>query len=249
MYLDQLTSPEIENLSKNIPVIIPIAATEQHGPHLPLATDRMIGAYFLDQLNQEISSKLLIVPPISVGCSVHHMDFLGTLSLTHDTFTAVVEDLVQSLLEHGFDRIILFNSHGGNKGIAQVLLESLGPELDKMVLVTWWELAPQALAELSESGIGGVGHAGEFETSLMLHIAPDLVNQDLIIKGANQPTYPWAEADMLRSSQAKLYRSMFEMTPNGVFGDPTKASADKGQKISRLVVARLREIVLGISKD
>ena len=248
MIWDQLTSPEFDALSKHIPVILPMAATEQHGPHLPLATDRMIGWHFLKTLHQELPAKVLILPPVSIGCSTHHMDFAGTLSISHDTFAAQVEDIVESVIAHDFQNIILFNSHGGNKGITQVLLERLGPEVSHLVAVTWWQLATEALKDISDTPPGGVGHAGEFETSLMLHIAPDLVRSELIEPGKNQKTFTWAEADMLRSGSASLYRSMYEMTSNGTFGDPTAASAEKGIKITRLVVARMREIVLDLQR-
>ena len=248
MFWDQKTSSEIDALEKNIPVIIPISAIEQHGPHLPLATDRIIGWHFLEQLEKEITDKVLILPSLGIGCSSHHMDFPGTLSYSHDTLFAMVEDIVESLIEHGFERIILFNSHGGNQGVAQVLSERLGPELTYFTTVTWWRLAAGALADLSTTGPGGVGHAGEFETSLMLHIDPSNVRSDKIEKGKNQATFSWAEGDMLRSGSAGLYRSMYEMTPNGVFGDPTKSSADQGLKISRLIVARFRQIVQDLYK-
>ena len=245
---DRLTSREIDGLERSIPVIIPISAIEQHGPHLPLATDRIIGWHFLTQLEKEISDKVLILPSLGIGCSSHHMEFPGTLSYTHDTLFAMVEDIVESLLEHGFHRIILFNSHGGNQGVAQVLSERLGPELTYFSTITWWRLAASALLDLSRTGPGGVGHAGEFETSLMLHIDPDLVRKKLIEKGKNQATFSWAEGDMLRSGSAGLYRSMYEMTPNGIYGDPTQSSADQGLKISRLIVSRLKGIVLDLYK-
>lgn len=243
MIWDELTSPYIEQLDRKIPVILPVAATEQHGPHLPLATDRMIGWHFVKELDRKIPDQVLILPSVAVGCSNHHMDFSGTLSVSHEAFASYVEEILESVLAHDFQNIIILNSHGGNQGIGQVILERLGPDTIQLVLVTWWKLVSDALVKITESGPGGVGHACEFETSLMLHIAPHLVQTDLITTGENQVTFPWAEADMLRGSRAGLYRSMYEMTPNGVFGDPTKASAKKGEQISSLVVQGLRMLV------
>ena len=248
MIWDELSSPFIDSLNRAIPVVIPIAATEQHGPHLPLATDRMIGWHFAQCLHLKIPDQVLILPPLAIGCSTHHMDFPGTLSLSHDTFSAYVEEVIESLTEHDFSNIIILNSHGGNQGIGQVILERVGPEIENLVFVTWWKLAMEALLKITETPAGGVGHACEFETSLMMHIAPNLVNQALIEKGQNQKTYPWAEADMLRGSKASLYRSMYDMTPNGVFGDPTKATAKKGEQISNLVVQNLKFLVLDLLK-
>ena len=123
MIWDQLTSPEIDALGRRIPVVLPIAATEQHGSHLPVATDRMIGAHFAHQLHLAMPDQVLILPAVGIGCSKHHMDFTGTLTLSHETFILQVEEIVQSVIHHGFSSIILLNSHGGNQGVGQVLVE------------------------------------------------------------------------------------------------------------------------------
>lgn len=245
MIWDQLTSPQIAQLDKNIPVLILISATEQHGPHLPLATDRMIGEHIANTLNAAMPNEVLILPVVSVGCSTHHMNFAGSLTLTHDTFSQVVHDLVASVVHHGFHKILLLNSHGGNLGVGQVLVEQLGykyPSAD-IAMATWWRIAGEALLKISESGFGGTGHACELETSLMLLIAPHLVVTELIARSINNPTFSWAEGDMLHGSTASYYRSMKQMTDNGVYGDPTYASAAKGQEITDVVIIALSKIV------
>ncbi len=248
MIWDQLTSPELNKLDRNIPVVFPVSATEQHGPHLPLATDRMIGEHFCNELNKVITGKVLILPIMSVGCSEHHLDFAGSLSIQHQTFLNQSEDILNSVVHHGFKNIIVFNNHGGNLAIGQVLLEKFGGEHQeiKIVLATWWKLIADSLFDLNETGPGGVGHAGEFETSLMLRINPDLVNIDIIEDKANIPTYDWAEMDMLRGSKASIYRSMKAMTSNGAYGDPNICSANKGRQITELVTNSLKEIVLDL---
>ena len=123
MNWDQLTSPEIDALDRSIPVILPVAAIEQHGLHLPLATDRMIVEYFCQQLNEAIPDQVLILPVMSVGCSEHHMEFTGSLTLKHDTFQQQAEDILGSVVVHGFKNLIIYNSHGGNLGISQVIVE------------------------------------------------------------------------------------------------------------------------------
>lgn len=248
MIWDQLTSPQIASLDRNIPVLLPIAATEQHGPHLPLATDRLIGEYFAYQLNALINDHILILPTISIGCSSHHMDFPGTLSLSHENFSRQVQDVVDSALHHGFYKFILLNSHGGNQAIGQVLAEQLGCRHTKIhfVMVTWWRIALEALGKVTETGLGGTGHACEFETSLMLLISPNLVIEENIRPGENNPTFPWAEGDMLHGASATYYRSMKEMTPNGVFGDPTAASSEKGITISNAVIPALKKLVIDL---
>ena len=245
MYWDQLTSPELHDLDRNIPVVLPIAATEQHGPHLPLATDRMIGEHFCQQLDLALPEKVLILPVVAVGCSEHHMEFAGSLTYRHETFLQLVEEVLLAVIHHGFQHILILNSHGGNQGIGQVVLEKIGKRHPacKLVLATWWRLAHEALSKLTESGPGGVGHAGEFETSLMMLIAPELVHTNKLVPGKNVATYPWAEGDMLRGAQAGFYRTMKEMTPNGVYGDPTFASPEKGKRITEVVTLELKQLI------
>ena len=248
MNWDQLISQELNAQDRSIPVILPVAAIEQHGPHLPVGTDRMIVEYFCRKLNEEIPDKVLILPTMSVGCSEHHLDFTGSLTLQHDTFLQQAEDILGSVVSHGFKNLIIYNSHGGNLGISQVIVEHFGhrhPEC-RIVLATWWKIAGEALYDLNETGEGGVGHACEFETSLMMLIAPELVHHDKIEGKKNQQSFEWANGDMLRGPRASLYRSMKAMTPNGAFGDVRKISAEKGQKITDLAVPALKKMVLDL---
>ena len=245
MIWDELTSVQVEGLDRNIPIILPMAATEQHGAHLPLATDRLIGEHFANELNTLIEDKILILPSISVGCSSHHMDFSGSLTISHDTFIRQVEDIVKSVIQHGFTNIILLNSHGGNQAVGQVLVEKLGFENPKanILMLTWWKIVSENLFPLNESGKGGVGHAGEFETSLMLLIAPHLVHLDKKEKGKHTDTFSWSEGDMLRGPKVSYYRSTKEMTTNGVFGNPNYGTLEKGKEISKLVVREIKRII------
>lgn len=244
MMWDELTTLQIDQLNRNIPVLLPVSATEQHGPLLPLATDRLIAEHFAAALQEEMPENILILPTVSVGCSDHHMSFAGTLSLSHHTFAAIVEDLIGSVLQHGFNKIILFNSHGGNQAICQVILERLGfrhPHAH-FVSFTWWVAARAALQEVTETGPGGTGHACEFETSLMQLITGRYTDLSQIEKGGNVPTFAWAESDMLRGSKASYYRLISAMTPNGIFGDPLKASPAKGKMITDCVIKELKII-------
>jgi len=248
MIWDELTSLDFKKIDRMTPVLLVVSATEQHGPHLPLATDRMIGEHFARSLHEKIPDGIVVLPALSTGCSDHHMDFLGSLSLSHATFMAYVEDTIKSVVHHGFTNILIVNSHGGNQGISQVLVEKLGnayPNV-QVTLVTWWKLGGPKLVELSEGGPFSTGHAGEFETSLMLLIAPQLVRTDAYEKGKHSQTFSWAEGDMLHAPKAALYRSMKEMTKNGVFGDPTLASKNKGIKISELVLEGLQRIAVDL---
>jgi creatinine amidohydrolase len=246
MRWEKLTTLELGALDRSIPVILNIAAIEQHGPHLPLDTDARIGAHFLNELDCRNPERVLILPPVVVCTSEHHMDFAGTLTVQHATLLAYVTDILSSVAAHGFRNILLFNSHGGNQAIGQVIIESFGVRHRdcRIGMLTWWRIATEALLKVQESGFGGVGHACEFETSLMLLIDETSVRRDLISGRSHVMTYDWANNDLLRGGRGSLFRTMAEISGgSGVVGDPSLASAEKGQTITRLVVEALAEIV------
>ena len=245
MYWDQLTIPEIAAVPRATPVLLPTAAIEQHGPHLPLATDRLIADFFAAELDKATPDGVLILPTLAIGCSTHHMDFPGSLSLRHETYLGHILDTVASVQRHGFRNFILFNCHGGNQSINGVALEQLGHNYPacRFVSVTWWKLDPKGLLELNASGPGGAGHACEFETSLLLHFAPQRVRQDKVpATSAIEPTFGWNESDMLRGAEATFYRSIRQMSKIGVVGNAASASAETGRQIAGRVGARLLKI-------
>jgi creatinine amidohydrolase len=240
-----LKTTGFEGVDRSTPVVLPVAAVEQHGPHLPLATDRLIAEYFAEELNGRLGSHVLTLPSMPVGCSEHHMEFAGSLTLDQETFVAVAKQYLHSAWRHGFRNFLVLNAHGGNQGVCQVLLEQFGathPDC-QVATATWWRVAAEGLLTLNESGPGGIGHACEFETSLMLLIAPHLVDMGMAPVRANVPTFGWAEGDLIRAPRAGLFRSMKQMTPSGVYGEPAAASAEKGRKIAEIVCAALVEIV------
>jgi creatinine amidohydrolase len=237
MIWQELTSRDFHRVDRRTPVLLPVAAVEQHGPHLPLATDRMIVEHFAGELHSRLGNGVIVLPSVPVGCSEHHMEFPGSLTLSHEAFLNVAKECMHSAWRHGFRNFLVLNAHGGNQGVCQVLLEQFGTDHrdSQIVVATWWRVAADSLVALNESGPGGVGHACEFETSLMLLIAPQLVHMDAIEPRANVPAYEWAEADLLRSSRAALFRTMKQMTPTGAYGEPASASAAKGKQISEIV--------------
>ncbi len=250
MIWQELISTDFEGVDRATPVLLPVAAVEQHGPHLPLATDRMIAEFFANELNARLDDGVIVLPSVPVGCSDHHMEFAGSLTLRPETFIAVANEYLHSAWRHGFRNFLVLNAHGGNQGVCQVLLEQFGTQHrdSQIVVATWWRVAADKLIALNETGPGGVGHACEFETSIMLHIAPHLVRMEAARPRANVPTYPWAEGDLLRSSKASLFRTMKQMTPIGAFGEPAAASAEKGKQIAAIVCDALITILNDIAR-
>ncbi|MTI16457.1 creatininase family protein [Rhodobacteraceae bacterium RKSG542] len=246
MKWEELTSPKIAALDKSIPVVMNIAAIEQHGPHLPLATDALIGEHFISRLNAERGEQVLVLPQIKVCCSRHHMDFAGTLTASHTTLLEYISEIAASVFQAGFQTFVLLNSHGGNQAIGQVAVEKIGADYpDRQVaLATWWSLAREELKALSESGPFGTGHACELETSLIQLIAPHLVEAPVPDGLHYERMFAQADGDMLSAGSASLYRSMKEISGgSGVVGAVETASAEKGQRISDIVTAQLVRFV------
>lgn len=225
--LDKLSWPEVEaELHRGRDtVVVAFGATEQHARHLPLATDALIG----DHLARLVADRLdaFVAPTVRVGCSAHHLDFPGTLSLGEQTFHAVVADLVRSLARAGFRRLVLLPTHGGNFAPLAAALEELG-ELPGTTVVALTDLG--VLLEIARTGErehgvplsdGGL-HAGEWETSMLLYIHPELVHMER------------AEAGYTGDLQQGIGR-MFEsgvkaLSENGAIGDPSHASAEHGER-------------------
>jgi len=182
---------------------------------------------------------------VVVGCSDHHTDFPGTLTLAHETLLRHIEDVANSVLARGFTTFVLLNAHGGNQGIGQVAVERLGARHRhaRVVFTSWWRLAGPELLEISETGPGGVGHGGELETSMIMAIAPELVRVDLIPDRLNSPAIPFDDADLLRGSRATLYRRSIDIAATGVFGEPKVATVAKGRRALEVVGDRLDDLV------
>jgi creatinine amidohydrolase len=252
MKWEELTTRQLSSLSRELPVVLNIAAIEQHGPHLPLATDSLVGEHFLSRIDRLISEHVLILPQVKVCCSAHHMDFDGTLTVRHETLLNYLGDILDSVRTHGFRKLVLFNSHGGNEAIGRVLLEKWGAanSSSRIFMLTWWRVAGPALAKVQGSPFGGVGHACEFETSLLEFFAPQFVQSSEIRAMNIEPTFAWAEGDMLNAPCGVLYRSMKEISRgSGVVGAPAFASAAKGEEISDIVTAALVQILRDIRQS
>lgn len=224
--LDTLTWPEVRAEIENgrDTVVVAFGATEQHGPHLPLATDALLG----DHLARRVAERLdaFVAPTVRLGCSSHHLAFPGTLSLSDATFHGIVADVVRSLAAGGFRRAVLLPTHGGNFGPLGAALEALGPvegiEVRAVTDVQQLLAIPQ-LGE-AEHGVpmtdGGL-HAGEWETSLLLVAEPSLV------RTTREPGYT---GDLEHALGAVFGSGVHAISDNGVIGDPTEATAAHGER-------------------
>jgi creatinine amidohydrolase len=224
--LDRLSWPEVkaELDGGRDTVVVAFGATEQHGPHMPLATDALIG----DHLAWLVADRLdaFVAPTVRIGCSAHHLAFPGTLSISESTFHAIVADIVRSLASGGFRRIVLLPTHGGNFGPLADALEKLGTLQNVRVSALTDITALVSIAQTGEQEYGvplgeGGFHAGEWETSMLMAIAPDLVHPE-----RNEPGFTGNAEEALG---AIFTEGVHTIAENGVIGDPAQASAEHGR--------------------
>jgi creatinine amidohydrolase len=246
MNWQELRSSELGSLSRDTLVVVPMASIEQHGPHLPVGTDSYIAEGIASALDREFEGQLLILPVQRLGCSEHHMAFPGTLTLQHETFENLILEALDSMVRQGFRRFLILNSHGGNQAIGGVIAEKAAQRWTdaQVVFASWWRVAAERLENLVEGAFPSVGHACEFETSLMLALHPGLVNMALAVDDGLPPPAKPLQHDLLSGPAAALAIPMHRLTQYGVYGRPTLAKAEKGHRILEETVAALRDLIL-----
>ncbi len=236
--LDRLRWPEVraEIDAGRDTVVMALGATEQHGPHMPLATDALIG----DHLARAVADRLdaFLAPTLRIGCSEHHVGYAGTISIAEASYLPMIADLVRSLLRGGFRRIILLPTHGGNFGpLAAAVSELDDSERAHVVAITdlgvLFEIAHIGEREFGVPlGDGGI-HAGEWETSLMLAIHPHLVDMEQAEPGFTGTTEE-AVASMFAGGVASV-------SENGTIGDPAGSTSGHGERYWSAAVSLVLE--------
>lgn len=239
----ELTQKDLQARIDECTVAIwPIGATEQHGYHLPVACDALLAEGVARGAAETVKEmNLLVLPTLTYGLSGHHMSLSGTLTLQPETMLAVISDICDALIEQGVRRLVLLNGHGGNSNILGVAVSKLGRKYKgraHIAGVTYWQLITEHVKAIRDGESGSMGHAGEFETSLMLELLPSLVRLE-----EGQPFYPqttsYFKTDLFESSPVQRYVEFGEVSPSGTFGDPSLASAGKGKEFLDLCVREL----------
>jgi creatinine amidohydrolase len=240
LHLERLTSPAAGAAIRAgaTTAIFACGAVEQHGPHLPMFTDAEHGTRLAEGVAQRLGNAL-VAPTIRVGCSEHHMGFPGSLTVSPETLEALCRDYCVSLARHGFERICIIPSHGGNFAP----LREMQPRLAAAVAPKAQVLIYTALLEMIESWRGAVdevaglgsrvgGHADIAETSIMLALHPDLVRTELAEAGF--------QAEITEPVLARIIKDGFKsVTPNGIIGDARGASAAIGERCIAVMVDRI----------
>jgi creatinine amidohydrolase len=209
-------------------LVLPTAAIEQHGHHLPLATDTLINNLLLGHALNKLPAELPVyaLPPVHYGKSNEHIGFAGTLSVSAATFMAVLRDLGASLSSARFQKLVLYNTHGGNTSLIDVMARDLRAELGLRVFSLFGS-GGASFPGLGEQERTYGFHAGEVETSFLLSAIPELVHKD-------QYTVNYiadiAKPELLRPENAPATFAWLtrDIAPSGVMGDPNPATAEKG---------------------
>jgi creatinine amidohydrolase len=216
--LDHMTWPQVEKKIEEgwTNALIGIGSTEQHGPHLPIFTDAFCG----DVIGNEVAKRLgntFQLPTIRVGCSDAHLGFVGTMSISQNTLKSLITEYCESLSKSGFKRFILVPTHGGNfKPVSEIKGENIVSYTDLDELMREFHKATEKFGVTPEDG--GL-HAGEIETSIMLHISEEWVQKEEIGPGATK----------LPTIEEVYTKGTKELSANGVLGNPTTSTAEKGK--------------------
>jgi len=227
MRLADMTWLEVSNLSKDTPVIFPVAALEQHGKHMPLFTDSLLMGEIARRVEEKLGERALFAPLQWLGNSHHHIDFPGTLSTEPRVYLDVLCGLYENFIRHGFRRLLILNGHGGNDVPGrQAVFEVRQNHRERrdllLLFATYWNLSEQAGQAHPEISQPVMGHACEWETSMVLHLAPYLVK--------DHRTAP-AVAFGNPFEPAVRGWTMPDRSVPGHIGDPRGASAEKGEAL------------------
>lgn len=225
--LEEMTWPEVKAaIKKSDTVLLPIGSIEQHGPHLPLATDAIAPFEVAKRVAEKIG--VLVAPVIRPGISPHHMSFPGTITLSTTTFIGLIQDYCRCLAKHGFRRIVLLNGHGGNSSCIEVAVTELHQEFPELQILAfdWWIFIPKELGAtmVMEEGF----HANKTETSCMLALTPHLVNMDEAV--TELPEYPQGMTQDKLGLFMATVKSISDISKSGVVGDAKQANKQLGEE-------------------
>mgnify|MGYP000144314562 CR=1 FL=1 len=230
------SAPEVNQIAKQNGsiLVVPVGSLEQHGDHLPTGTDTILVEHVATRGAEQVADDVpvLLTPTLWAGYSPHHLPFGGTVTSEFDTLHEQLEEVAASALENGFDSLLLVNGHGGNRPLVSAATDTIGqnhPDAEILGL-TYFELAGDTIAELRESESGGMAHGGELETSMLLHLHPELVDEEQLAATPWESEYEHAPSDLLGSGSLSVTLDVEDWSETGAMGDVSAVSAEKGEQ-------------------
>lgn len=244
-YWENLTTTELELYDRTRTVVIlPVSAVEQHGPHLPLATDAVINRGIVAQALHHASDvpTILVLPALDIGHSLEHGSFPGTLTLNVETLLATWCAVGASVRSAGFERLVILNSHGGQRSLVDLAAVRLRAEQELCVArANYFSFGmPDGLFDSEELRLGI--HGGEIETSLMLHLAPELVRNEAIRDFAYRDERRATNELLSYEKPVGLGWLSEDLSSAGVVGNAARADAERGRRYLEFLGATLLRV-------
>jgi creatinine amidohydrolase/Fe(II)-dependent formamide hydrolase-like protein len=239
--LSELTWPEARKRFKEVDIaLLPVGAIEQHGPHLPLDTDAFDAEYLARKVAERCRKpQPLVLPLVPYGVSYHHDDFSGTISVSNDTLSRFTYEIGMSAAKNGITKLIIINGHGGNVPALKFAAQMINRDSRIFTTVDTGETSDADLAHICETD--NDVHAGEIETSTSLATRPHLVQMKKARKFVPEFSIQYLNFSTKRS--VEWFARTSRISPDGILGDPTRASAEKGQKMWEIMINNLVELV------
>jgi creatinine amidohydrolase len=240
--LAKMTSPEAAGALAGAEVaLIPVGATEQHGPNMSLETDTAVAYRLALHTATALHPRAVVTPPLPYGVSYHHMSFPGTMTLSPETFQAVVLEVVESLRQHGVERFFIIDGHAGNQGALDVLMTKLRFQKEiRAAYLFYFTIVDDLMREGAQTERWG--HACEVETSMGLALQPDIVHREALEAGKIRST-PLPYSNVMESPRVGVPLAFEEITENGALGDARQASEEFGLQLTNAIVRRTVEFL------
>ncbi len=229
---EELQWPEVGQAAGRDPVVVlPVGTMEQHGPHLPLMVDYIIPQRIAEKVAESLAPNVIVMPPVVYSFNEHHMDFPGTIAINMYTIIDYVAQIGFSLAHHGFRHIVLLNGHGSNVPVMDLAMRRINNESPAIsVLANYWALIQREDVPWERESFGVSHHADEDETSLMLYLCPQLVDMDKAVRSVEEVQRSENIWGTWPANTRIHFQEFFSRnTSTGIQGDPTGASAAKGE--------------------